>query len=413
MKLIAKTPSQTGELILDDKPLGRGGEGSVYSVTSHTINGILPASELVAKIYHEKNDKQRGKKIGTMVVNPPDSENIAWPLALVADEQGQFLGYLMKKLPPENFRLWAQIAHAQERKKLAGSFDVRYALTASLNLAYAFEEIHDVNSLIADVNESNALISTDATVFIIDTDSAQITRSNGEIFKCEVGKPEFTAPEISHGSFKDHVRTVETDMFGYAVLVYQMLTGGAHPTDGIYQGEGDPPNITNKIRDGVLPNLKKEKLYKPVPRIPTAALPSHLKELLIKAYSVDPKNRPSFEDFDACLNDVLDNIVQCKKVKTHWYDKRDKKCGWCAHADAGQMDPWNLAPPKPPKQKPTQRALPSINFKKEEGPKKAPRAPVGGTNGASPVTHVNQPSNMPNRNYNVAPATTPAINNTG
>src|SRR5699024_5867863 len=76
---------------------------------------------------------------------------------------------------------------------------------------------------VGDVNESNILVASDARVMIIDTDSAQIKDPSGKVYKCLVGKPEYTAPEISHGSLKDHTRTFETDILHIQLQSFKCL----------------------------------------------------------------------------------------------------------------------------------------------------------------------------------------------
>src|SRR5699024_6790249 len=74
---------------------------------------------------------------------------------------------------------------------------------------------------------------------------------------------------------------------------------------------------------------------------------------------------------------VTSHSVQCSKVKSHWYDEREKTCGWCAHADkVSSPDPWNPAPPK--LKSANQTSLPSVNFKKSDDTPVIRRAGVNG-----------------------------------
>src|SRR5699024_4117339 len=284
----------TGEkspIQIDSSPLGKGGEGSVYVVKNVSLPGLPDASKLVAKIYHEKDDKEREAKITAMLQSPPDSDSVAWPLASLYEDSA-FIGYLMVKLSDDTFRSWAELSNAKERKDNAPDFAVNYAITASKNLAIAIQSIHNAGHCVGDVNESNILVASDARVMIIDTDSAQIKDPSGKIHKCLVGKPEYTAPEISHGSLKDHTRTFETDIFAYSIAVFQMLTGGSHPTDSVYSGSDDPPSTIHKIREGIYPGLvDTPPQFKPVPRIPVSAIPLVFKNIFKKTLSVNPEDR--------------------------------------------------------------------------------------------------------------------------
>lgn len=362
-RLIAATPTGQGAVLMEDAELGRGGEGSVYSLVDHSVEGLPPASELVAKVYHNPLEGDRLPKLKAMLMSPPKSASVAWPLALIFSEQKQFLGYLMVKLPSKTYRSWAELSHAQQRRQTAASFDVRYGITALRNLAVAIASVHQAGHRVGDINESNIFVGADARVLLVDTDSAQVRKQDGSIFPCLVGKPEYTAAELTHGPLKDQERTVASDVFGYAVAAYQMLTGGAHPTDATFQGEGEPPSTVHKIRAGLYPGLGSQLppgMGHPQ-RIPTAAIPTELRRALWTALSVDPAQRPTMPQLIKALDGVLPQLTQCPAVKHHWYDKRDGRCGWCTHAQAGQFDPWADRSASD-QGLPTQFALPAVDF---------------------------------------------------
>lgn len=410
---VGKTLSAQGSLEIG-KELGKGGEGSVYEVTSHSIDDLPEASELVAKIYHEPNEGGRAAKVVAMLKMPPESTSVAWPLAVIA-ENGSFVGYLMQKLDYKNYRSWAELSNTKDRRGTSADFDVQYALATSRNLAVAILSIHDAGHRVGDVNESNIFIGTDAGVFIVDTDSAQIQGPNGKTYRCLVGKMEFTSPELSHTGFKNQDRTVESDVYAYAVSIFQMLTGGAHPTDGIYLKKDDPPATVEKIRQGILPGIApedaKRKGFKPAPRIPSFAMPSRIQKLLVRCLSVDPKLRPGMEEIVSVLDDVLMNLEKCSKIKSHWYDSRDGSCGWCKHLESGNLDPWSAEKPKPKSAGIPQTKLPSVSFNdgSNQAPLKARRAAptVNGQNSSgNSQGNMQNPSqqfpNNPNHQYNYA-----------
>lgn len=362
MKYLVKTLSEAGELSASSEPLGTGGEGSVYSISSHTLKNLPEADELVIKVYHDPAEGNRFKKIAAMISSPPESDSVAWPLAIVFTEQKTFAGYVMKKLDYDSYRPWAELAHAGQRRTVTGAFDVRYGITAAMNLAVALDSIHSAGHVVGDVNESNIFIGNDATVFIVDSDSAQISESSGRIYPCLVGKPEYTAPELSHGSLKDQRRTIETDAFAFAVASWQMLTGGSHPTDGILLSDDDPPSVVEKMRDGIYPALKPNPSYKLPPRVAIEGIPSRFKKLFVKLLEVDPAERPSFDVIISVFNDVLQNLEECSKNKAHWFDRRDGGCGWCAHAEAGKPDPWARSSQLSRGSSARQVSLPPVSF---------------------------------------------------
>lgn len=332
MKLEIQTARDAGFVTIDSNPIGKGGEGSVYRVKNTSISGM---GEMVAKIYHNPNEGEREQKVTAMVKNPPEDPAVAFPMGVLRNN-GKFVGYVMKKLDSKTYRIWYELAHRGSRLNTTDNFTVRYAINGSYNLANAIRSVHRAGHCLGDINESNIFIGTDTSVFIVDTDSAQIS-ANGKTFKCLVGKPEYTAPEISHGSFKDNKRTEATDVFAYSVVVYQMLVGGAHPTQGIPE-TGETLDVMKKIRRGIYPNLVKTPGWKPLDRVPTQGIPTKIRKVLLDGLSTNPANRPSMDTIIDVFEDVIDHLVQCKKVSSHWYDSRDKKCLWCKHSTA--VDIW-------------------------------------------------------------------------
>jgi len=374
--LEVRTLSGRGRAQISDSPLGRGGEGSVYLISSHDVPGLPPAAELVAKIYHKPKEGNRRDKVIAMVSSPPKSTMFAWPLAILADQSKNFVGYIMEKFDGATMKEWAHLAHTRTRKELAPDFDVKYALVACLNLAIAGEAAHEAGHVLGDVfNESNAAVGADSSVLLLDTDSAQIATKDGRIFRCEVGKPEYTAPELIGRPLRDQDRTEASDAFAFGVMLFQMLTGGAHPTDGVYKGSDDPPSITSKISQGILPSLRDESArgFGPVPRIATSGIPSRLRKLMVATSAQDPSHRPPFGKIIEVLEAVVEDLVQCPVDNHHWFAKADGTCGWCAHAAKGQLDPWGeaVAPSR------SQSKLPPVSFGQAKKPTgQAPRAQI-------------------------------------
>ena len=61
------------------------------------------------------------------------------------------------------------------------------------------------------------------------------------LYKCKVGVPEFTPPELQGKDLSSVVRTTNHDDFGLAILIFCTLMMGRHPFAGRYLGQGDMP----------------------------------------------------------------------------------------------------------------------------------------------------------------------------
>ena len=367
--LTAKTATVTGQVALDDNVLGRGGEGSVYAITNLTKNLNMGApGEWVAKIYHKPEQEQREQKIGAMLSHPPATDAVAWPVASLY-EDNKFVGYLMKRLPLENYQTFSELSAVMSRRRVAPTFDLRYAFTTIANLAVAIDSVHQAGHMLGDLNESNILVAQDATVMIVDTDSAQI--SDGEtVYPCAVGKPEYTAPEISHGSLREQRRTAATEMFAFMVLAYQMLTGGSHPTRAIYTGSGEPLDTVDKIRASIIPTLNPASIptgYK-APDVIVAGIPDNLKKLMVDAYSTAPNIRPTFTTIIPVITGIVGDLQQCAVKPYHWFV--GASCPWCPLiADREELD---VFAPKLEK-KVEQSSLPNLDFNTDTAVRKPAR----------------------------------------
>ena len=375
--LTCTTPGGKGRLSIGDSPLGRGGEGSVWALTGSQTAGIDAAST-VAKIYHKPHEGNREAKIATMVAHAPSSTSVAWPLGAIYDGTS-FQGYVMQKLDSSSYRPWLELSNTADRRKSSPDFSFMYALTSSLNLCVAVRSVHAAGACVGDINESNIFVGRDASVLLIDTDSAQIVDpTSGHVFHCEVGKPEYTAAELTHGPLRDQMRTPESDLFGCAVAIYQMLTGGSHPTSGSFTGSGDPMDMTAKIRQGVYPFLNPSHAqrfgFTTNDRVPVDALSPAVVSTLLRALNPDPGRRGSLADVEHVLDDVSDHLVTCDKVATHAFDSRQKSCPWCCRLQQGLYDPWS-APPQAPSTS-QQKRLKPVGFHDTSSEVQICRAPV-------------------------------------
>src|SRR5438093_919042 len=75
---------------------------------------------------------------------------------------------------------------------------------------------------IGDLNERNLLVTTQALVTLVDTDSFQVKAAE-RVFRCRVGSAEYTPPELQGARFADIDRGPQHDAFGLGVLIFQLL----------------------------------------------------------------------------------------------------------------------------------------------------------------------------------------------
>ncbi len=313
-------------------PVGAGGEARILAVTSEP--------DLVAKIYH-RPDALRRSKLVTMIANPPEDPgasqshvSIAWPVDRLAtcDPAGQFVGFLMPRVSGA-YPLF-QYYNPASRKQIAPLFSYRYLLRTARNLCAAVKALHARGYIIGDVNESNVLVTSSALITLVDTDSFQATDPNSlEVYRCTVGKPEYTPPELHNSSFSEVDRSRDNDMFGVAVLLFQTLMEGTHPFAGRYLAPGDPPPYGDRIAAGHFPYGTKHQPVRPaVSSPPIDILHPDLRSLFISCFEDGhhhPDQRPDADLWLQALQEAEAALVTCPRNMNHQYGSHLKSCPWC------------------------------------------------------------------------------------
>ena len=236
-------------IVPDAAPLGVGGQAKVFAASAD--------GWLAAKIYHRPTDAQ-ARKLAAMLANPPDDPmsaqehiSIAWPLDSLRKMYGDqgFAGFLMPRV--SGMRPLFNVYNPVTRRQELPLFNYLYLHRAARNVSSAVRALHNRGYVIGDINELNLLVTETALVTLVDTDLFQVRDpQTGTVYRCPVGKPEFTPPEHQGKNFRQVLRTEASDRFGLAVLIFQLLMEGAHPFSGVYQGEDDPPPYETRIQNG-------------------------------------------------------------------------------------------------------------------------------------------------------------------
>lgn len=325
--------------------LGHGGEARIYAVPQN--------ENLVAKLYH-KPTKAHTDKLIAMLANPPENPtagkehiSIAWPIDLLrtVDKKGSVIGFLMPRVQEMHSML--DFYNPKTRRQKCPFFNYLYLHRTARNLAAAVGALHARGYCVGDVNESNILVGNTALVTLVDTDSFQVPNpDNGVVYRCPVGKSEFTPPELQGKNFAQLERKAEHDLFGLAVLIFQLLMEGTHPFSGIFQGTGDPPPYEARIAAGHFAYSR----GRSVPYIPSPIAPPFeilhptLQQLFVRCFEKGHKNpemRPNAQTWQAALKEVETALITCSTNERHLYGNHLNACPWCERAvKLGGRDPF-------------------------------------------------------------------------
>jgi DNA-binding helix-hairpin-helix protein with protein kinase domain len=248
-------------------------------------------------------------------------------VSLLATVDGQqVVGFLMPRVT--GMRPLLACYNPAIRRQEWPLFNYRYLLRTAHNLAAAVRALHARGYVIGDVNESNVLVTETALVTLVDTDSFQVREPhNGMVYRCPVGKPEFTPPELQGCAFAQVDRLPEHDLFGLAALIFQLLMEGTHPFAGVYQGPGDIPPYESRIASGHFPYSRRRRVpYRPKPSAPPYdLLPPTLQALFRRCFEtghVQPLERPDAYTWQSALQAAEQTLVSCPTNEQHLYTRR-------------------------------------------------------------------------------------------
>lgn len=310
------------EVRLATKPFAIGGEGAVFDV--------LNDPGKVAKLYNKLQSRERCDKLRAMAkLCSPDLLKIAaWPTAtLNAGNPGSIDGILMPRIA--DFLEIHHLYSVAQRKKDFPDADWGFLLHTAKNCAIAFESVHSHGHVVGDVNQKNVMVSRKGIVALVDCDSFQVAEGP-RIYRCGVGVPEYTPPELQGKSFATLDRTANHDLFGLAVLVFHLLMMGRHPFSGVPLIQADIP-IEKAIAEGYYAYTRDtvSARLKPPPHVPPVTMldPSIL-DLFERAFTTP--RRPTASDWRGALDRAMGQLIRCKNDPRHSYLPAAGACPWCA-----------------------------------------------------------------------------------
>lgn len=322
--------------------LGKGGEGSVYSISG------MP--DYVLKVFKDdKRTETRHRKLLTMIattLSPSAMQQITWPIDVVY-QNGQFVGYVMPAI--------------KNNEDLNVMYSDKYICTLSekitiaKNLCAAINAVHNAGQVCGDLNPKNIGVDPQsARVTLVDTDSYHITDANGSrVYRCEVGLPEYLPREIQEKMKNGQTLATAalptfskySDLFALAVHIFALLMNGCHPfacalnnKTNIGHLSNSQPSVTlpqpiDNILTGYFPFYTKKAGYTTPKYAPSFdSLPQNMQNLFVRAFvngHNDPTQRPDTVEWYNALTTMQQNLTVCSKNKKHMYPSHLKKCTWC------------------------------------------------------------------------------------
>lgn len=315
------------EVHLPPKPFAVGGEGAVFDV--------LGKPDLVAKLYSRPQSKERCDKLRAMakLCRPELLKIAAWPTATLSDgNPATIVGFLMPRIA--NHLEIHNLYSVAQRKKDFPEADWGFLLHTARNCAIAFEAVHDHGHVVGDVNQKNVMVSKKGIVSLVDCDSFQVSEGT-HIFRCGVGVDEYTPPDLQGKNFASLDRAANHDLFGLAVLIFQLLMLGRHPFSGVPLVKADIP-IVKAIQDGLYAYTRNPTKLKPPPNTPPLTmLDAATRDLFERAFG--STRRPTATEWRDVLDALMKQLARCKNDPKHSFPASAGECPWCRLIAAARL----------------------------------------------------------------------------
>lgn len=317
--------------------VGRGGEGVIYRVEGR--------NDLVAKIYHPAlRTYTRQAKLTAMVTQPPPDGYrtlapphvaLAWPTDLLF-EADAFAGFLMPHI--ERSPNLIALFNPQLRHQRYPHVDHRFLYRSAQNLATVLAALHSRGHVVGDLNQKNILVKGNALVTLVDTDSFQIRDRYDHCFRCGVGVPDYTPPELQGQALGTIDRQPYHDCFGLSVLLFQLLMEGYHP----FTGRPLTPALReidqlslHCMQQGWFPYSNNRAVQPPPAAPPFTWLTPEIRRLFLQSFLVgyrEPLRRPTAATWATALARAEAMLIQCARCPNHWYGNHLDECPLCQRA---------------------------------------------------------------------------------
>jgi len=314
------------------KMINRGGAaGRIYEVVGQPEN--------VAKIFHNlTNSDNNRKKLEAMLVNAPhfpptvkdgvEYVQIAWPKAILEDEKGFCVGYIMPLINMDKAVSLDHLMQKSIRQKLGLSDKYSYRIFAAYNTASMVSALHQCGHYIVDLKPSNVSVYRDTMIVaMVDCDGFSIQGESGSRYPAEFVSEEYIYPEGMDLNCTEMGE--EQDKFALAVIIFKLLNNGIHPFSGIPRKNNDMLTIQQRIEDyHYAYGSWLDKYQAPHPYSLHNYFDKKTLDMFDRAF-VCGQERPSAKEWQEHLWYLLHNIKQCKQNRDHVYFT-SKGCGLCA-----------------------------------------------------------------------------------
>jgi serine/threonine protein kinase len=299
------------------------GEGATATIYSTTLNNELWA----AKIY-KKDREVPSEKLEAMLQSTPENlfKNLnhqifvqyAWVKFLLKDSNNKIIGFLMPFVDHHSTNSLDSYYDPVLIKRLQGIAQsaLSLRLEIALNLCALINDLHSKGHYFIDIKPQNIRVYRDNnSVVLLDCDGYSIKNVNEQPkrFSADLISTDFIAPEVLKNNLSPKSLGLEQDLYGLAVLLFQMFNRGTHPFQGIIKN----PNIQVSTNDeraalGFYPyGITPHKDVNPRPQSIHNLLLPETRQLFDRAFTTI--SRPTAKEWMDHLHAILNNksLTRC------------------------------------------------------------------------------------------------------
>ncbi len=296
--------------------VGQGGGGRVFAVAGADLVCKLPdptkvdLDEALARVRH----------FAQSPVGPPA---VAVLEAVSESKGGRPVGFVMKRVQSARALGWYFEEAAREEAGLDLDFPDLVRLAA--RLCRGVDVFHRAGVVIADFHDKQVLVDRRGDVHFLEPDGWELglrIRGVYRWLRSGVGVYDYAPPEHQNAGFGATDRSVESDRWALAVLVWQLLKGGVFP----HQVCGDGvcgPDPTELVRDGIFPHDPQARLpagFAAADEVrPFAELPPEVRRLFLRCFVAGAKDageRPTAEEWAGALARHADSLSRGPFIPT-------------------------------------------------------------------------------------------------
>lgn len=323
-------------------PFGSGRAATIHELLGEKYLAVklyLPTATPPPLVYHLNRAAREW-------LDESGNPRLTWPIDTVRERGGPDIGFLMLRLPDDEWQIADNCLSSVDRAATAAKnrtvgwlFDWAGLVGVAAELARLVADVHRAGFIVADLSSSNVLVSQTGNVALVDCDGMVAIRDLRPGGARPLTTARYRAPELRKPKVDV---SVASDAWSLGVLICELLLNGSHPFDGPAR-KGDQAG-TALHEDNVASaktrfrRTKGRSFRKPAvdsALVPLSALPASILELCLRCFD-DGRDRPGLrpmpDEWRATLAAV--RFTRCNASAGHAYAAELAACPWCqVHPD--------------------------------------------------------------------------------